>query len=283
MGEGKNQAGLTENLGVCWCLEHLGLDQNATVEDANQSYVYLYQMVNLLHSESKDPDQQNKRYDKLSLLEYAYHKVIDHIHVRTQIAIDDRISNEINEQPEVKNTVRVEFELQNTKKEKLKADAAYSLAMDALQKTIRIKREADMRWLTAIENWNASRLGSSKGLDLNEASVRTISQNWRDSERRKQPRIKFVQGKNPILSIDGKRYRVVDISRGGIRFQAGSCFGHGRIIRGQLYLPDVTSMKIVGKVIRASDDEAAAKLMTRIADTLILDLSCQSIIHSSER
>jgi hypothetical protein len=283
MGEGKKQAGLTENLGICWCLEHLGLDQNATVEEANQSYVYLYQMVNLLHSESKDPDQQSKRYDKLSLLEYAYQIVIDHIHVQAQIAIDDRISNDINEQPNVRNTVQIEFELQNAKKEKLKADAAYSIAMDALQKAVKSKREADMRWLAAIENCNASRLDSSKGLDLNKAGVEAISQNWHDSERRKQPRIKFNQGKNPILNMDGKQYRVVDISRGGIRFQAGSYFGHGRLIRGQLYLPDVASMKIVGKVIRATDDEAAAKLITRIADTLILDLSCQSIINSSDK
>jgi hypothetical protein len=266
---------MKQNLEICWCLELLGLDQDATMEDANQSYAYLFQMINLLYSTNQDADQMNRRHDKLHRLEYAYQKVIDHIHGQDPIASDNRLANGFKEDPfVVKSINKAVAALQGARKEKAKADARYSAAMVELQKSIRIKREADVFWMEALEIWNRSRFHQSETDDTNSANVRGISQTWLQSERRKQSRIKFLFGKHPILTIFGKKCPVMDISRDGIRFQTDYKLGNDRIIRGRLDGQGILSMDIVGKVIRNLDDEVAARLITRIADTLISSFSC---------
>jgi hypothetical protein len=273
---------MAENLELCCCLEFLGLDQNATVEDANQSYAYLIQMINLLHSTHQDADQVNKLHDKLGRLEHAYQRVIDHIHAQERIVTDIEMANgDRDPQNAVKSIDQAAVALQNAKRKKAKADAFYSAAMDTLQKAIKIKRETTILWMEALERWNASSLNSSETCNTNSASLRGICQIWSDSERRKKPRISFVPGKNPVLTIAGKQYPVIDISREGIRFQGGPSFDQGRIIRGRLDLQGVPSINIVGKVIRNLDDQAAAKLITRIADSLVSNYPCQSSIKAS--
>jgi hypothetical protein len=281
MSESKN-VGRTDKLEICGCLELLGLDQNSSIEDANQSYAYLFQMINLLHSTNQDADQDNRRPVKLSELEYAYKKVIDHIHTRDHIACNDGKPHGVKEQQNiVKPFTKAAIAFQNAKRDKAKADASFSAAMDEVQKTIKMKRKADIHWMEALEIWNASRSNSSKVFDTISANVRWISQIWLESERRKKPRISFLPGKNPNMTIDGRQYPVMDISHDAIRFNAGPSFVLNRIIRGRLDLQGAPSMNIVGKVIRNIDDQAAAKLITRIAEILISNYPCQSIINTS--
>jgi hypothetical protein len=64
-----------EDMGLEASLKLLDLPPDATIEDANQAYTYLHQMIDLFHQDS-GADNQGDRQEDIELLTCAYEKAV---------------------------------------------------------------------------------------------------------------------------------------------------------------------------------------------------------------
>ena len=67
-----------EDMGLEASLKLLDLSPDATIDDANQAYAYLHQMVDLFHQDGGDKERGNRQED-MDLLTCAYEKAVAYI------------------------------------------------------------------------------------------------------------------------------------------------------------------------------------------------------------
>ncbi len=72
----------------------------------------------------------------------------------------------------------------------------------------------------------------------------------------------FYRRDNPVLEIDKKKFIIIDISEGGIKFSPlrGSIFFEDSIVEGLVVFGKRGSVKVKGTVIRVTKTDIAIKL-----------------------
>jgi PilZ domain-containing protein len=82
-----------------------------------------------------------------------------------------------------------------------------------------------------------------------------------DLSRRSEPRLSFTDGHVPVLEAGGKSFPILDISAKGVRFLAPATdVTIGDLLRGTIRLSPQRVMAVEGRVLRAANNQVAARL-----------------------
>jgi hypothetical protein len=83
------------------------------------------------------------------------------------------------------------------------------------------------------------------------------------SEQRSEPRLNFGDASGPVLETEGGKYPILDLSARGVRFVAQSAdVTIGDVLRATIHLAPDRAFEVVGRVLRASQEQVAARLDT---------------------
>lgn len=125
----------------------LGLNENATLEDIQTSFAYLYQMIDLIYPLDKNESIEKERHDELKRLETAYLSALKNIrHEIISNSDDQNIKDSLVELNNIEillgtndqNSIQI---VSNIKKYKVKDDKALKpikrkLVVDEIKKTL---------------------------------------------------------------------------------------------------------------------------------------------------
>jgi len=97
--------------------------------------------------------------------------------------------------------------------------------------------------------------------------------NHEAKDRREFFRIKYPRSERRYVNINGRNFRVLDLSSGGVKLYGEdvSEFKVGQIIDAETSLHDETTLYLFGKIIRIENNEMAVRLSTPIPGDKIIN------------
>ncbi len=88
-------------------------------------------------------------------------------------------------------------------------------------------------------------------------------------ERRQHQRISYPLEQSPVLSFDGCRMPILDLSTAGIRLASDDAMACPRVVRGVIAFAGQRPVKVTGKVVRQNDHDMGLRLVTRIGNHIL--------------
>ena len=197
--------------------EFLSLDGDATIEDIQLSFAYLYRMIDLIYPLNEDGETGKKRSIELKKLETAYLSALNKL--RKEIIINSKYQE---------NTI---------------------LELDKIEESLYEKKKSSIQPL-----WKDNCDGDHKFKGKKNHYIK----DWQKKTK-----------KFPYFYMDKLQYSILKLTELEICVSPLTSHSYGDTIKGELHMPDIPPLIIIGKIIKKEQNKATAKLVTRVANKWI--------------
>ena len=104
-------------------------------------------------------------------------------------------------------------------------------------------------------------------------------------ERRRHYRVRYPVLRRPLMDVWGRRYEVIDISEGGVRFQCPDSQGiaAGQQVRAVITFDDMGKAEVEGTVVRIEPRHVALQLSVGVPYSRIVREQLHLLSRSATR